>query len=392
MLYGLLNLSFWGYVLAVLILTQITVASITIYLHRCQAHRGLDLHPIASHFFRFCLWMTTGMGTKAWVAIHRKHHARCETAEDPHSPQILGIRKVFFEGAELYRQEAKNKETLEKYGAGTPNDWIERKLYTPFSKTGIALMFAIDILLFGIPGITVWAMQMLWTPIMAAGVINGIGHYWGYRNFNCNDASRNLVPWTFLACGEELHNNHHTFPTSAKLSVKWWEFDLGWAYICILRMLKLARVKRIPPELKRLPKIALDLDTLTAVITNHFQVMTHYTREVIFPVLKEEQSKASKTSKEMLKRARKLLNRPDRLLDESSKQNIALAMEKSQKLQLVCHHRTKLQDIWNKTTASQRELLESLQAWCKEAESAGVAALCNFAERLKGYSVIKKKA
>ena len=276
MLYGLLNLSFWGYVVATLILTHITIIGVTIYLHRYQAHRGLELHPLLSHFFRFWLWLTTGMVTKEWAAIHRKHHAKCETAEDPHSPQVKGLKKVLWEGAELYQEEAKNQETLERYGQGTPDDWLERNIYTRHSAKGIVLMLLIDLLLFGIPGITIWALQMAWIPFHAAGVINGIGHYWGYRNFECKDAARNIFPWAFWIGGEELHNNHHTFATSAKFSVKWWEFDIGWGYIKLFSLLKLAKVKRLPPKVKIVPnKTCVDIETVKAIITGRFQVMSH---------------------------------------------------------------------------------------------------------------------
>ncbi len=263
MLEGLIALPWWGYIVVALVFTHITIASVTIYLHRHQAHRALDLHPLVSHFFRFWLWLTSGMVTKEWAAIHRKHHAKCETAEDPHSPQVLGIRKVLREGSELYRAEAKNQETLDKYGHGTPSDWIERNLYTPHSGKGIALMFIVNVLLFGPLGITIWAVQMMWIPITAAGIINGIGHFWGYRNYENADASTNIVPWGILIGGEELHNNHHTFASSAKLSSKWWEFDIGWLYIRTLEIFGLAHVKKIPPELTYdKAKDHIDLETV----------------------------------------------------------------------------------------------------------------------------------
>ncbi len=392
MLYGFLHLSFWGNVIAVLILTQITVAGVTIFLHRGQTHRALDLHPIASHFFRFWLWLTTGLKTKAWVAVHRKHHAKCETAEDPHSPKILGINKVFFEGAELYRVAAKNKETLERYGHGTPDDWLERHVYSIHDRIGLGLMLVIDLLLFGVAGLAIWAFQLLWIPVFAAGVINGIGHFWGYRNYECEDASRNVVPWTFFACGEELHNNHHTFPTSAKLSVKWWEFDIGWLYIQTLRAFGLAKVKRLPPTLLQTPtKLQIDLDTVTAVITNRFQVLSNYTREVVIPVLQEEQRKAGKASRDILERAQTLLTRADSLLDDISKQRISQILEKYQNIQLVYHFKQRLQAIWNRTTSSKRELIEALQLWCREAEATGISTLRNFAMELKGYSAAPAK-
>lgn len=392
MLFGLLNLSFWGYVIALLILTHITIIAVTVYLHRSQAHRSLDLHPAISHFFRFWLWLTTGMETKEWVAIHRKHHAKCETEEDPHSPQIKGIKKVFFEGAELYREESKNMDTMQRYGQGTPDDWMERNVYSKHSVMGIVTMFVLDVVLFGIPGVTIWALQMLWIPLFAAGVVNGIGHYWGYRNFECPDAARNLLPLGAFIGGEELHNNHHTFPTSAKLSVKPWEFDLGWLYIRLFQALKLAKVKRISPQLKETPgKLQVDLDTLTALITNRFQVMARYSKEVLLPVLEEETEKASTSmSKALLKRAKISLIRTESLLNDERKQQLADIIKKHDMLALVYQYRIRLQDIWCRTTATQRELLEALQEWCKQAEATGICVLKKFAANLAGISTQKK--
>src|SRR6476620_1112781 len=279
--HGLWDLSWWEVLLYTLATTHITIAAVTIFLHRAQAHRAMDLHAIPSHFFRFWLWLGTGMVTKEWVAIHRKHHAKCETVEDPHSPQTRGIDTVFWKGAELYRAEAKNKETIAKFGHGTPNDWIERNLYTRYSWQGVGLMLIIDVALFGALGLTVWAVQMLWIPITAAGIINGIGHYWGYRNYDCTDAATNVFPWGILIGGEELHNNHHTFATSAKLSSKWYEFDIGWLYIRILESLGLAKVKKIAPapKLDR-GKLTCDLQTLQAVITHRYDVLARFTRSL----------------------------------------------------------------------------------------------------------------
>jgi stearoyl-CoA desaturase (Delta-9 desaturase) len=391
MLFGLLNLSFWGYILALFILTHITIISVTVFLHRSQAHRSLELHPALSHFFRCWLWLTTGMETKEWVAIHRKHHAKCETQDDPHSPQIKGIKKVFFEGAELYREEAKNTDTLVRYGQGTPDDWLERNLYTKRSTLGIGIMFILDLILFGVPGITIWALQMLWIPLFAAGVVNGIGHYWGYRNFECPDAARNIIPLGAFIGGEELHNNHHTFPTSAKLSVKPWEFDLGWFYIRLFQALRLAKVKRVSPELRETPgKRLVDLDTLTALITNRFQVMARYSKEVLLPVLHEETQKTNSiVGKALLKRARLPLIRTETLLNAEGKQYLADIMDKHHMLALVYNYRIKLQAIWSRTTATQRELLEALQEWCKQAEATGIAALRKFAANLAGFSTQK---
>lgn len=389
-LHGLLHLSLWGYVITTLVLVHITVVSITVYLHRCQSHRALDLHPLASHFFRFWLWLTTAAKTKEWVAIHRKHHAKCETPEDPHSPKIFGIRKVLLEGAELYAKEAKNRETLSRYGEGTPDDWLERHVYSAPYAYGVGIMLITDLVLFGVLGFTVWAIQMMTMPVLAAGIINGLGHYFGYRNFECPDEARNIIPWSILTAGEELHNNHHTFATSAKLSVKWWEFDMGWMYIRILQACGLAKVKRLPPKLKQSStKVNIDLDTLTAIVVNRFQVMSQYTKEVILPVLREEQQTASATGKSLLKRCKRLLVKTDILLDEKGKQRISSILEANQAIRLAYQYRQKLQAIWSRTTASQRELLDALQEWCREAEATGINALHNFAIRVRGYTLVK---
>ncbi|MBV8466951.1 MAG: fatty acid desaturase, partial [Burkholderiales bacterium] len=277
---GLIDLPWWGYIVVTLVLTHITIASVTIFLHRHQAHRALDLGPIPSHFFRFWLWLTTGMVTKEWAAIHRKHHAYCEKEDDPHSPVVKGIKKVFFEGSELYRAEAKNQETLDKFGHGTPDDWMERNVYTKHSVWGVVTMAVIDLLLFGPNGIWMWAVQMAWIPVTAAGIINGIGHYWGYRNFECEDASRNIVPWGIIIGGEELHNNHHTFGTSAKLSNKWFEFDIGWMYIRILEIFGQAKVRRVAPAVRAVsPKAQADLETLQAIIANRYTIAAAYARQ-----------------------------------------------------------------------------------------------------------------
>lgn len=384
--HGLLNLSWWGYLIALLIVTQLTIASVTIYLHRCQAHRALELHPIASHFFRFWLWMTTGMVTKEWTAIHRKHHAKVETADDPHSPQVKGLGKVMWEGAELYRKESRNKETMERYGEGTPDDWMERNVYTPHSALGITMMLIINVALFGIIGVSIWAIQMAWIPFFAAGVVNGVAHYWGYRNFECQDASRNIFPIGFFIGGEELHNNHHTYGTSAKFSVKWWEVDVGWGIIRTLQLFGLAKPKRVVPKAKLLPgKSSIDTDTLKALITNRFQVMAHYSKEVILPVLKEERRKAGQAGYAVLRRMRTLLIRETTLVDASNQKELDSVLEKHQSLNVVYQFRLKLQNIWARSTASQKELVEALQEWCRQAEASGVEALRDFVQHLKMY-------
>ena len=383
----------WGIAIVTLLFTHITIVSVTVFLHRAQAHRALDLHPAISHFFRAWLWLTTGMVTKEWVAIHRKHHAKCETEEDPHSPQMLGIRKVLWEGAELYRDEAKNAETLQRYGHNTPNDWLERNLYARHHSLGILLMLAVDLLLFGVLGFAVWGIQMLWIPLWAAGVINGIGHYWGYRNYEPNDASTNIVPWGIVIGGEELHNNHHAFPSSAKFSSKRWEFDLGWFYLRTLSALGLARVKKVAPTPQRIPgKYVVDMDTLRAIVLNRFYIMADFGRYVILPVLKEELQKADDSRRRFLKRARVALLRGDVRLDPQDRDRLQYALRISHSLRTVYEYRVQLQAIWNRTTANHDKLLVSLQEWCYQAEASGIKYLQDFARTLRSYSLQPAKA
>ncbi len=388
MLFGILNLSFWGYVVATVVLTQITIAAVTIYLHRHQTHRALTLHPIISHFFRFWLWLTTGMVTADWVAIHRKHHATTDVEGDPHSPVVLGLKKVFWQGAELYRGAANDKDMVEKYSHGTPNDWIERNLYSRHSAKGIVLMALIDLFLFGIPGVSIWAIQMMWIPVWAAGVVNGVGHFWGYRNFECRDAATNIIPWGFWIGGEELHNNHHTFASSAKFSVKWWEFDLGWMYIRCLSFLGLAKVKKLPPKLARQEgKLQVDLDTVKAVIGNRFQVMSHYYKRVVCPILRhvKQSDVETKSDKKLVQRAGQLLRREEVLLSPRANTRLQALLARYEQLRVVYSYRQSLQNIWMKTAASQKELIDSLQQWCKQAEGSGLEVLRQFAEQLKCY-------
>lgn len=387
MLYGLLNLSFWGYFFATLILTQITIASVTIYLHRNQTHKALTLHPFISHFFRFWLWLTTGMVTADWVAIHRKHHARADKTGDPHSPVVFGIRKVFWQGAELYRNSTKDKAMVAKYSHGTPNDWLERNVYARFPSLGVTLMFLIDLCLFGIPGITVWAIQMIWIPFFAAGVINGIGHHWGYRNFECLDAATNIIPWAFWIGGEELHNNHHTYPTSAKFSIKWWEFDIGWFYIRCLSLLGLAKVRKLPPRLAvEKGKRTADINTVKLLISNRFQIMSFYYKAVVKPVLIAEKNKDhSLMKKNLFRRAESLLKREERLLSHSAKTRLQDLLHHCETLKLVYGYRISLQNIWSKTASSQKELVESLQLWCNQAEASGLEALRQFSHMIKSF-------
>ncbi|SNS36873.1 stearoyl-CoA desaturase (delta-9 desaturase) [Noviherbaspirillum humi] len=384
---GLAKASAWQIIACTLILTHITIASVTIFLHRCQAHRALELHAIPSHFFRFWLWLTTGMVTKEWAAIHRKHHAKCETPEDPHSPQTRGIKKVFFEGAELYRAESKNRETMEKYGHGTPDDWVERNVYSKYQWQGVGLMLIIDVMLFGVVGLSVWAVQMLWIPVTAAGIINGIGHFWGYRNYDCSDASRNIFPIGIIIGGEELHNNHHTFGTSAKLSSKWYEFDIGWLYIRILETLGLAKVKKVAPAPKfDRQKLSADFDTLQSVIANRYDVMSKYAKSVKAAWREEVQHLSTKVEPMFLKSSRKLLQREPAKLEAPQQQQLAELLSHSKALKTMHDMRVELAAIWERSNASREQLLHQLQDWCVRAEASGIKALRDFSLRLRSYA------
>jgi len=386
---GLSGATGWQVLVYTLLVTHITIASVTIFLHRCQAHRALDLHAIPSHFFRFWLWLTTGMVTKEWAAIHRKHHAKCETEDDPHSPKTRGIKKVLLEGAELYRAESKNRETIDKYGHGTPDDWIEHNLYSKYSWQGVGLMLIINVLLFGVIGVTVWAVQMLWIPVTAAGIINGIGHYWGYRNYDCTDASTNIFPIGILIGGEELHNNHHTFGTSAKLSSKWYEFDIGWFYIRILEMMGLAKVKKVAPEPKfDRQKAVADLETLQSVIANRYDVMAKYAKSFKRAWRDEIGHLAAKGKLEskFLKNAPKLLQREPAKLEAPQKQQLLEIFAHSKALQTMHEMRIELGAIWERSNASREQLLQQLQDWCARAEASGIKALQEFSLRLRSYA------
>ncbi|WP_297652426.1 fatty acid desaturase [Hydrogenophaga sp.] len=382
---GLTGATWWQAILVALLLAHVTIASVTIFLHRHQAHRALDLHPIASHFFRFWLWLTTGMVTKEWTAIHRKHHAKCEHEGDPHSPVVFGIDKVFWEGSELYRAEAKNQETLERYGHNTPNDWIEKHLYTGRSRLGVSLMLIIDVALFGALGLTVWAIQMIWIPVTAAGIINGIGHWWGYRNFEAADASTNVSPWGILIGGEELHNNHHTYPTSAKLSVKPYEFDIGWMYITLLKSVGLASVKKVPPKMAfGAVRPVADEKTLEAIIANRYEVMAGYAREMRAACKREIQAlREHRGDATVLQAARRWLHRDDDKVPASVKPQLAQVRADHPVLDKMVTMREELRALWSSTNATREQLAADLQAWCRRAEESGIAALRDFSIRLR---------
>ncbi|MCX8517568.1 MAG: fatty acid desaturase [Rhodoferax sp.] len=383
--HGAWDLNGWQMLLFTLLLTHLTMISVTVFLHRHQAHRALDLHPLAAHCFRFWLWLTTGQVTKEWAAIHRKHHAKCEQADDPHSPRIFGIKTVLLQGAELYRAESTNRETLKRYGHGTPNDWIERNLYTRYSWQGVGLMLITDLLLFGAAGLTVWAVQMAWTPFTAAGIINGAAHYWGYRNFETPDASTNITPWGILIAGEELHNNHHTYPTSAKLSVKPYEFDMGWVYIKLLQGLGLAKVKKTPPKAAYgdIRPVA-DEKTLEALIANRYEIMASYANGVRQAVRDEFNAvKARSADTALVKASRRWLHRDQAQIPAAVVPVLAKVLDSSPVLHKMVTMREELRQMWLCTHVSRDQLALDLQAWCRRAEESGIAALRDFSLKLR---------
>ena len=387
--HGLLSLAWWQIVLFTLAMTHVTMVSVTIFLHRHQAHRALDLHPIASHFFRFWLWLTTGQVTKEWASIHRKHHAKCEQSDDPHSPHVYGIKTVLLQGYELYRAEAVKPETLARYGHGTPSDWLERNLYSRLSWWGVLAMLIIDVALFGAAGMTVWAVQMAWTPVMAAGIINGAAHYWGYRNFEAPDASTNISPWGILIAGEELHNNHHTYPTSAKLSVKPYEFDIGWVYISLLQKLRLATVKKTPPKLAFGDVRAVaDEKTLEALISNRYEIMASYAKDMRRTFKIELQAmKARSADASVLKAAQRWLHRDSEKVPATAVSQLVLARAASPVLDKMVLMREELRQLWLNRSHTREQLAADLQAWGHHAEASGIAALQEFSLRLRAARV-----
>ncbi len=387
---GTLNASGWEIIGVGLILTHITIASVTIYLHRHQAHRALDLHPVASHFFRSWLWLTTGVITKEWVAVHRKHHARCDIAGDPHSPKVFGLRKVLLEGAELYVSETEDRQTIDTYGKGAPEDWLERNLYSRFSNHGIGLLLVAELVLFGGLGVSLWAIQMLWIPFWAAGVVNGLGHAQGYRGYETPDASTNIVPIGLLIGGEELHNNHHAYPSSARLSTRWWEFDVGWLYIRLLAMCKLARVKRQAPRTRiDTAKRVADADTLRAVVQNRFHVMALFGRGVMLPALRLELKRADAATRRLLREIKPQLMRDPVLIDERARLVLRRALAAHSTLDTVYQFKAQLRELWSNARLSHESRLEALHEWCRRAEETSIESLKVFAEGLRGYSTVQ---
>jgi stearoyl-CoA desaturase (delta-9 desaturase) len=387
---GVFDLPLWGLVVVALVLTHITIAAVTIFLHRCQAHRALELHPLPSHFFRLWLWMTTGMLTKEWAAVHRKHHAKCETAEDPHSPQVYGINRVLWGGVFLYVREALKPETLERYGHGTPDDWMERNVYTRYTLSGITIMGLINVALFGIvPGVIILVTQVLWIPFWAAGVINGIGHFWGYRNFECEDASTNIIPLGILIGGEELHNNHHSFASSAKLSSKWYEFDIGWMYIRILESMGLATVKKVAPKPRFTDvKPVVDADMLHAVIANRYDVLAKYAKSLKATYVEElgNLKRFSPQDAQVVARLRRWLHIDESKLNGTDRNQLEAGLAKSKPLQTVYSMRQDLAAVWSRSSASKEQVLKQLQDWCHRAETSGIKQLEEFSQRLRCYA------
>jgi stearoyl-CoA desaturase (delta-9 desaturase) len=364
---GLLALSWWQILLALLVMTHITIVDVTLYLHRCLAHRALDLHPAVRHFFRFWLWMTTGISGSAWAAVHRKHHAKCETEDDPHSPQMLGIRKVVLEGSELYTAESGSEETLRRFGYGMPKDWLESHVYTKYRNLGVSLLMVIDVGLFGVIGVSVWAVQMMWIPFWAGGVVNGFGHFVGYRNFDTDDASTNLLAFGLLIGGEELHNNHHAHPTSAKLSNRWYELDVGWMYIRALAALRLATVRKVAltPYLIE-GKRTLDGATLQAVLRHRHEVMASYVRSAEIGC-EQELERARHLSRREKLRVRRAMRRwfqqqaPASRGKPSQVTPFADVRAPGPAMHTCVELRQELSAIWGRSNASQEQLLEQLQ-------------------------------
>ncbi len=383
--HGLLHFSLLQLFFTLFIATQITILAVTLYLHRDQTHKGLRLHGVVRHFFRLHLWLTTGMLTKDWVAIHRKHHAKCETPDDPHSPKFFGIKTVLFSGVELYTKERHNQETLEKYGKGTPNDWLERNIYTRFHFLGVALMLLMDVAAFGAIGITFWAIQIVWIPFFAAGVINGLGHWSGYRNYSTQDCSTNLSRFGFIIGGEELHNNHHAFPSSCKFSHVKGEYDLGWFAIKILQTFKLAQVKKIVPQLHQTNKTNIDMEAVKAMLTHKVNLLQVYVKDVIKPAIGQEYTLRTKQFKKTRKKFLNSMSLDWRFLDDETKYLFTQYMQTCPSVATIIKYRDELKAIWESKGQSTEQLIAAIKNWCQKAEKSGIEALQNYAKQLQTY-------
>ena len=383
---GLVQLGWIGFAVYLLIATQLTIFSVTLYLHRSLAHRGVDFHPAIAHVFRFWTWLTTAMIAREWTAIHRKHHAKCETEEDPHSPMFKGIGNVFWRGVELYREARMDRASIDQYGKGCPDDWIERKLYTPWATFGPTLLLLVLFALFGLKGVAAWAIQMAWIPFWAAGVVNGLGHWWGYRNFETHDTATNLSPWGVWIGGEELHNNHHAFPSSAKFALRKWEFDIGWAAIKGLQKARLAKVLRVAPSLDVRPNIPMpDMETMKALLAHRFQALTDFHRRVLKPAMREEIE--AETVRKLPRRLRKGLVDDGRWLSPESRAQMQAWIAASPRVQALIEHRRRLVAVLEARSTNAADSLHRLQEWCREAEASGIRSLQDFASRLRGYAL-----
>jgi len=394
--YGLADLGIWGYVAVTLLWIHVTLIAVTIYFHRDQAHRSVDLHPVVRHICRFWLWLNTGASTRQWVGVHRKHHAHCEKEGDPHSPRLFGLKKVLLEGAELYRIEAANRETLDKYAKGTPNDWLENHLYDHqrMSYLGISMMIVADLVLFGVPGIIMVALQLANMPVLAAGVINGLGHAKGYRNFETDDASTNLWPIAVFIAGEELHNNHHAFPTSARFSMRRHEIDMGWLHLKALEFFGLAKIRRVatPPQLEGVTTSTPDLDELRAIIVNRMHVLRAYTLNVTLPVLRREVESLGVRSSSVLRAARKLLSRQPHMLDDPSRARLAELRARHPRFETGLQYRNELKSLWEGAHTSNERLLADFREWCARAEHSGIQGLQDFVAYLRSFRKMRESA
>jgi stearoyl-CoA desaturase (delta-9 desaturase) len=392
--YGLANLSLLGYVIVTLLLMHVTLIAVTLYYHRDQAHRSVDLHPAVRHFCRFWLWLNTGSSTREWVAVHRRHHAHCEKEGDPHSPRMFGLKKVVLEGAELYRVAARDPETIEKYAKGTPNDWLENNLYHHPARSyyGITLLVVTNLVLFGVPGIIMIALQLANMPFLAAGIVNGVAHAKGYRNFETDDAATNLWPLGIVIAGEELHNNHHAFPTSARFSMRPHEVDMGWLHLKVLVWLGLAKVRRVanPPQLEQTSRATTELDELRAIIVHRMHVLRHYTHNVTLPVLRRELESLGENANSLVRSTRRNLSWEK--FDEASRQRLDELAQRHPSFKTVLEFRSELKQLWEGAHTSNERLLAEFREWCTRAEQSGIQGLQEFVAYLKSFRAMREPA
>ena len=382
--YGVFELSFWGYVAVTFVTIQVMFLGVTLYLHRDQSHGGLTLHPVLRHLFRFWLWYSSGVVTKEWVAVHRRHHAYADKVGDPHSPLIFGLRRVVLEGYELYSAATRDSSIVRNYGKGTPDDWMERNLYSRYPNLGIVLFSLTFLVLFGIPAILMVVVHLSAQPFFAGGVVNGLGHAVGYRSFEMPSTATNLVPWGVLLGGEELHNNHHAFPRSARFAVQRWEFDIGWFWISAFRAVGLARVRYVAPR----PHLEhrrseLDADTVNALFTNRMHVLREYARRVVLPVCRELARREPRGSVPAMT-PRLLISHPT-LLAEEAKRALRELLERYEVLRRIVEYREGLQHLWNDASANQARAVGQLKEWCAQAEASGIRALREFSLGLPAY-------